>query len=88
MDQNHPSSIQGISFYVLKETSGSRATLKYFLAALALLAVFASTSSHAASATEVAGTCVIGAPPSGADWDNLSNVQGASDDVPASVVLS
>jgi hypothetical protein len=63
------------------------AYLKYWLVAFALLAVFASTCSYAASATEFGGTCVY-TPAGDADWVNPGNAQGAPDDVAATVTLT
>lgn len=62
-------------------------SLKYWLLGFTLLAVFASTSSYAASATEYAGSCVY-TPAGDADWVNPGNVQGAPDDLPATVILT
>lgn len=61
--------------------------LKSWLMGLALLTVFASTSSYAASVTEYAGTCVF-TPAGDADWVNPENVEGAPDDVAATAILT
>lgn len=63
------------------------ASLKFWWMGITLLAVFASASSYADSATGFAGACVH-TPAGFADWVNPGNAEGAADDVAATVTLT
>jgi hypothetical protein len=65
----------------------SRPDLKLCIGLIAILAIFGTGASQAASSSKFAGTC-IDVSLGNMSWDNIAQLQGPSNDVPATVELS